>query len=51
MKRRALLKAAAVTLIVGGLPRPALPQSGARRMKIGIVGSPGRRGKPRRSAK
>jgi predicted dinucleotide-binding enzyme len=39
MKRRALIKAAAVTLIVGGLPRRALPQPGGRKMKIGIVGS------------
>ena len=39
MKRRALIKAAAVTLIVGSLGRPALPQPGKRKMKIGIVGS------------
>ena len=39
MKRRALIKAAAVTLIVGSLGCPALPQPGKRKMKIGIVGS------------
>jgi predicted dinucleotide-binding enzyme len=39
MKRRVLVKAAAVGLIAGALPYPALPQAGVRKMKIGIVGS------------
>jgi predicted dinucleotide-binding enzyme len=39
MKRRAFVKAAAMTLVAGGLSRPALPQTGGRKMKIGIVGS------------
>jgi len=39
MKRRAFAKVAAMTLIVAGLPCPALPQPGGRKMKIGIVGS------------
>ena len=39
MNRRAFVKAAAITLIAGGLPLPALPQAGSRKMKIGIVGS------------
>jgi len=39
MKRRAFVKAAAMTLIAGSLPRPALPQTGGRKVKIGIVGS------------
>ncbi|HEY1290229.1 MAG TPA: NADPH-dependent F420 reductase [Burkholderiales bacterium] len=42
MKRRALIKtaaAAAATLLAASLPRPALPQSGGRKAKIGIVGS------------
>jgi len=39
MKRRAFVKVAAMTLIAGCLPRPALAQPGGRKMKIGIVGS------------
>jgi predicted dinucleotide-binding enzyme len=39
MKRRAFVNAAAMTLIAGCLPRPALAQPGGRKMKIGIVGS------------
>jgi 8-hydroxy-5-deazaflavin:NADPH oxidoreductase len=42
MKRRALIKtaaAAAITLIAGSLPSPALAQPGGRKLKIGIVGS------------
>jgi len=39
MKRRAFVKVAAMTLIAGCLPCPALRQPGARKMKIGIVGS------------
>ena len=39
MKRRVLVKAAAIGLIAGALPCPALPQPGARKTKIGIVGS------------
>ena len=39
MRRRAFFKLAAVTLIAGGLPGPALPQPRGRKMKIGIVGS------------
>ena len=39
LQRRTFVKGAAIALIAGALPRPALPQPGARKMKIGIVGS------------
>ena len=39
MKRRVFVKAALMGLILGGLPCPALPQAGKRKLKIGIVGS------------
>jgi predicted dinucleotide-binding enzyme len=39
MKRRSFLTMAAITLIAGGVPSPALAQRGGRKMKIGIVGS------------
>ena len=39
MKRRAFVKAAAMILIAGGMPRPALPQTGRGKTRIGIVGS------------
>src|SRR5689334_4920760 len=39
MKRRAFVKAAAMTLIAGSLPGAALAQPRGRKLKIGIVGS------------